>query len=159
MKKPTISFLLVALLAAPGLLSSCSDNKDNPAPQVPETSTVLPSGNVSTLKTGTIAPQNSTPTTGTLTIVRDANNREFVQLADDFKSDFHTGTVTIYLAKATTNIDTQRKADPTSVKVVGLVNKDGKQVFLINDGGSATYSTVVFYCETAAINFGAAPLQ
>ncbi|GAA3945430.1 DM13 domain-containing protein [Hymenobacter algoricola] len=158
MKNRTSLLLLATLLAAPALLASCSDNENEPAPQSPTTSTVTPNGNVSTLKTGTITPQNGTPTTGMLTIVRDANNREFVQLADDFKSDFHTGTVTIYLAKATTNIGVQRRADAGSVKVVGLVNKNGKQVFLI-DRGLEAFSTVVFYCETAAINFGAAPLQ
>ena len=158
MKNRTFPLLFTVLLAAPALLISCSDSDNAPAPQAPTTSTVTPNGTVSTLKTGTIAPQSGTPTTGMLTIVRDADNREFVQLADDFKSDFHTGTVTIYLAKAATNIGVQRRADATSVKVVGLVNKDGKQAFLI-DRGLESFSTVVFYCETAAINFGAAPLR
>jgi Electron transfer DM13 len=158
MKNCIFPLLLATLLAAPTLLSSCTKNEDDAAPNPPTTSTVTPNGAVSTLKAGTIAPQNGTPTTGMLTIVRDADNREFVQLADDFKSDFHTGTVTIYLAKAATNIGAQRRADASSVKVVGLVNKNGKQVFLI-DRGLESFTTVVFYCETAAINFGAAPLQ
>ncbi|OWP62216.1 hypothetical protein CDA63_15485 [Hymenobacter amundsenii] len=160
MKKLLFPLLLVALLGTPSLLSSCSSSNDNdPAPQTPTTGTVTPNGNLTTLKTGTIAPQSGTPTTGMLTIVRDADNREFVQLADNFVSDFHTGTVTIYLAKDATNIGAQRRADATNVKVVALVNKNGRQVFLIDRGGLESFSTVVFYCETASINFGAAPLK
>ncbi|MBT9392508.1 DM13 domain-containing protein [Hymenobacter sp. NST-14] len=150
MKKPFA--LLLAL--APALFSACSDN--DPEPQI--ISSPDPVGTLTSLRTGSITPQNGTPTRGTLALVRDAQNQEFVQLNADFTSDFHTGTVTVYLAKADTRIGTQRAAAGSNVQVVGLVNKNGQQ-FLRLGGSSTGFSHVVFYCETAAINFGAAPLQ
>ena len=153
MRKPFALLLLLSL--APLGFSACS-NDDDPDPQT--VSTPDPVGNLASLKTGTIAPQNGTPTTGTLALVRDNQNQEYVQLNMDFMSDFHTGTVTVYLAKAATNIGAQRTAAASNVKAVGFVNKNGKQ-FLRLDGSSANFSHVVIYCETAEINFGAAPLQ
>jgi len=150
------SFFLLLLSLAPVTFSACSNDDDDAAPQV--VSTRDPVGNLSSLKTGTITPQNGTPTRGTLAVVRDNQNQEFVQFNMDFTSDFHTGTVTVYLAKADTRIGAQRQATAANVKAVGFVNKNGKQ-FLRLDGSSAGFSHVVFYCETAEINFGAAPLQ
>ncbi|HLK98797.1 MAG TPA: hypothetical protein VK364_13580, partial [Hymenobacter sp.] len=138
-------FFLLLLSLAPVAFSACSKD-DNAPPQI--VSSPDPVGTVSSLKTGTISPQNGTPTRGTLAIVRDAQNQEFVQLNMDFTSDFHTGTVTVYLAKADTRVGTQRQAAATNVKAVGFVNKNGKQ-FLRLDGSSAGFSHVVVYCETA----------
>lgn len=151
MKKP-LAILLLCL--APVLFSACSN--DDPEPQT--ISTPDPVGTLMSLKTGTIAPQNGTPTRGTLALVRDGQNQEFVQLNMDFTSDFHTGTVTVYLAKADTRIGVQRAAAASNVKAVGFVNRNGQQ-YLRLDGSSAGFSHLVFYCETAEINFGAAPLQ
>ena len=147
-------FLLLSLAAAPMLLPACSS--DDPAPQTvfsPE-----PAGALTSLKTGTVTPQNGTPTNGSLAIVRDEQNREYVQLNPDFTSDFHTGTVTVYLAKTAARIGEQRAAAATNVRAVGFVNKNGKQFLELKDG-SAGFNYVVFYCETAEINFGNSQLK
>lgn len=156
MKSPFQRLLLLALLATSPAFVACNGN-DDPEPQT--VFTADPVGNVTTLKSATITPQNGTPTTGSLTLVSDGNNNQFVQLADNFTSDFHTGTVTIYLAKAATNIGAQRRAAASNVKAVSFVNMNGKQAFRISDNMSAGFTHVVFYCETAEINFGAAQLQ
>ena len=150
------SLALLLLSLVPIGFTACSNDNNEPAPQT--VSTPDPVGNLVSLKTGTIAPQNGTPTRGTLALVRDNQNQEFVQLNMDFTSDFHTGTVTVYLAKADTPLGTQRTAAASNVKAVSFVNKNGKQ-YLRLDGSSAGFSHLVFYCETAEINFGAAPLQ
>lgn len=155
MKKLFRPVLALSLLAALPAVVACS-NDDDPAPQV--MSTPDPVGTITSLKMGTITPQNGTPTRGTLAVIRDGQNQEFVQLNADFTSDFHTGTVTVYLAKDLTNIGAQRRAAATNVKSVGLVNRNGSQ-FLRIDGASAGFTHIVFYCESAAINFGASPLQ
>lgn len=156
MKKLLHPLLALSLLAAlPAAFVACN-NDDDPEPD--RVFTADPVGMVTSLKTGTISPQNGTPTRGTLAVIRDAQNNEFVQLNEDFTSDFHTGTVTVYLAKDLTNIGMQRRAAAGNVKAVGFVNRNGKQ-FMRVDGASAGFTHIVFYCETAEINFGASPLR
>ena len=154
----TRRLLFVALLA--GGLTACSKD-DNPTVQA---STDGPSGTTTTLRTGTLTAENGTPTAGTVSIVRDANNAEWVSLADNFKSDFGTGTVAIYLAKTGGNIKSQRtKTDGSpngagNVLATGFVSKNGKQ-FLKLPAASSPFSYVVVYCETVEINFGNAQLK
>ena len=154
-------------------MSACTKEKmADPAPATTVTTyTNGPVGAISTLKTGTIINQSNPAetTTGTLSIVKDANNY-FVALNADFKSSFATGTVAEYLAKSNDNIDTQRgaagSASNSKVLALGYVQKNGQQYIKIPDvTGQGTafslsnYSYVVFYCENAKVNFGNAPLQ
>ena len=103
---------------------------------------------------------NGTPTVGTLTILKDANNQEWLHLNADFTSSFATGTVTVYLAKSAARIGDQRVLPPPpvpNIRAIGFVNQNGAQDLKIS-GSQQGFSHVVFYCETAEINFGNAPL-
>ena len=125
----------------------------------------LPIGTVTVLKTGTIMQQNAPgtpPTSGTLSVVQDSKGSQFLKLDANFTSGFATGTVAVYFAKTNGEIKTQRAGGTTAtnVRALGFVGKAGEQYILLSSAGLFTgYSYVVFYCETAEVNFGAAPLN
>ena len=49
---------------------------------------------------------------------------------------------------------------PTNVRAVGFVGNAGEKYFQLSGAGLFTgFSYVVFYCETAEVNFGSAPLN
>ena len=154
MKKLTnISFFILATLLFS--FSACKTTTDTVTQF-----TSGPVGATTNLKTGTIARQNSpgTPDTkGTLAIVQDSQNNQFIKLNSDFASGFSTGTVAVYLAKDMTEIKTQRTASASNILAAGFVNKNGEQYLKISNVSG--FDFVVFYCETAEVNFGAAPLK
>ncbi|GEM_PF-3519071 len=125
----------------------------------------LPIGAVSTLKTGTIGQQNAPgtpPTSGNLSVIQDSKGNQFLKLDANFTSGFSTGTVAVYLAKTNGEIKNQRNGGttPTNVLAVGFVGKAGEKYFQLSSAGLFTgFSFVVFYCETAEVNFGSAPLN
>jgi Electron transfer DM13 len=125
----------------------------------------LPIGTVTSLKTGTITQQNAPgtpPTSGTLSLLQDSQGSQFLKLNSDFTSGFSTGTVAVYFAKTSAEIKNQRNGGTTAgnVKAIGFVNKAGEQYLQLPMAGSATgFSFVVFYCETAEVNFGSASLN
>ena len=125
----------------------------------------LPIGTVTSLKRGTITQQNAPgtpPTSGTLSVLQDSQGNQFLKLNSDFTSGFATGTVAVYFAKTNGEIKFQRNGGttPGNVKAVGFVNKAGEQYLQLPAVGAATgFSFVVFYCETAEVNFGNAPLN
>ena len=124
-----------------------------------------PIGAVTTLKTGTISQQNAPgtpPTSGTLAVIMDSKGTEFLRLDNSFTSGFATGTVAVYFAKTNEEIKVQRNGGTTSanVRAVGFVNKAGEQFIQLSTAGAYNgYAYVVFYCETAEVNFGASPIN
>ena len=103
-------------------------------PSSPTTGTpeVRPSGAVQSLRAGTFIKQDGPPTSGPVAIVKDQDGTEFVELGDEFVSDFATGTVVLYFAKSAANIDEQRQADAANVSgIVGLVTRNGRQYMTI----------------------------
>jgi hypothetical protein len=118
---------------------------------------VVPAGPV-TLRTGTMMPQGGVPSSGTVSIERDATGGEAIRFAANFRTDFHTGSLGVYLAKSDGLVRVQRAADPTNVVRIATITRDGAQVLTIP--GSATgYSHVIIHCDPAMYNFGAALLQ
>ncbi|MCY7421329.1 MAG: hypothetical protein LH478_06245 [Chitinophagaceae bacterium] len=124
-----------------------------------------PIGAVTTLKTGTITQQNAPgtpPTSGTLSVVQDSKGNQFLKLDANFTSGFATGTVAVYFAKTNGEIKNQRNGGTTATNVlaVGFVGKAGEKYFQLSSAGLFTgFSFVVFYCETAEVNFGSSPLN
>ena len=152
-----ISFLFMALAST--FLSACSKT---------ETTTEfsnLPIGATTSLKAGTIVQQNSPgtpPTSGSLAVIQDSKGNQFLKLDASFTSGFATGTVAVYFAKTNGEINAQRNGGttPGNVLALGFVSKAGEKYFQLAGTGLFTgYSYVVFYCETAEVNFGAAPLN
>ena len=125
----------------------------------------LPIGAITTLKTGTITQQNGpgTPaTSGGLSVIQDSKGTQFLKLDASFTSGFSTGTVAVYFAKTNGEIKTQRNGGTTAsnVRALGFVGKAGEQYIQLASAGLFNgYSFVVFYCETAEVNFGSSPLN
>ena len=123
-----------------------------------------PIGSTTVLKTGTITQQNAPgtpPTSGTLSVIEDSKGNQFLRLGSNFTSGFSTGTVAIYFAKTNAEIKNQRNGGTTAtnVRAIGFVNKSGEQFIQLNGANLFTgFSFVVFYCETAEVNFGSSPL-
>ncbi|MBD2767612.1 hypothetical protein IC235_06875 [Hymenobacter sp. BT664] len=119
-----------------------------PAPTTPAPGTAM-------VRTGTMQPQGGVPSSGTVSIERDANGAELVRFAANFRTDFHTGSLGVYLAKSDALVRVQRAADPANVLRVGTIVVDGAQTLPIT-GGSAGYTHVIIHCDLAMYNFGAA---
>lgn len=151
-----ISFIFLLATAA----TACNDDSNDAQPQT----TDGPSGTTTMLRTGTLTAENGTPTAGTVSLVRDANNAEWISMADNFRSEFGTGTVAVYLAKTAANVKSQRtnaNGSPNgagNVLATGFVTMNGKQ-YLKLPASSSPFPYVIFYCETVEINFGNAQLK
>lgn len=155
MKKLFTPVLALTLLTATALVS-CS--KNDPEPQ--DNTVVAPDTSVTTLKTASVTAQGGTQSSGSLAIVRDETGKELVQLNEDFVTEFHTGSLGVYLAKSDGQVNAQQAAGAGNVLKVGTIVKNGKQFLEIPTKGAYTgFSHVVFYCEAARYNFAAAALK
>ena len=111
-----------------------------------------------TLRMGPMLPQGGVPSSGTVSIERDAAGVETIRFAANFRTDFHTGSLGVYLAQSDGLVRVQRAANPASVVRVGTIVRDGAQTLTIP--GSATgFSHVIIHCDPAMYNFGPALLQ
>ena len=111
-----------------------------------------------TLRTGPVMPQGGVPSSGTVSIERDATGGESVRFAANFRTDFHTGSLGVYLAQSDALVRVQRAANPASVVRVGTIVRDGAQTLAI-PGNATGFSHVIIHCDAAQYNFGAALLQ
>ncbi|MGY3091355.1 hypothetical protein ACVWYF_004421 [Hymenobacter sp. UYAg731] len=111
-----------------------------------------------TLRTGTMMAQGGVMSGGSLALERDAAGTEFVRFNADFRTDFHTGSLGVYLAKSDGLVRVQVAANPANVVRVGTITRDGAQTLAIP--GSATgFTHVIIHCDAAQYNFGAALMQ
>ena len=149
------TFAFFAPVLASLLLAACNKNTDAPAPA----NTAPPTGvTYTTLRQGTVVAQGGVSSGGGVAVVKGSDGNEYVQFKDDFHSDFHTGSLGIYLAKSNDLIKNQRAANPSNVLRVGTITQSGKQQLAIT-GLSGGYSHLILHCDAAQYNFGAAPLQ
>lgn len=156
MEKRFVSrFMLLAVAATSiALLAGCNKNTDAPAPTL-----AAPAGLTYTaLRQGTVMAQGGVSSGGVVAIAKGSNGIEYVQFKPDFHSDFHTGSLGIYLAKSNDLVKNQRAANPTNVLRVGTITQSGEQQLAIT-GASAGFSHVILHCDAAQYNFGAAALQ
>jgi hypothetical protein len=155
MKKHFPLQLLLPALAATALsLAACNKNTDAPAP-----APAAPAGvSYTTLRQGTVMAQGGVSSGGGVAVVKGSNGIEYVQFKADFHSDFHTGSLGIYLAKSSDLVRNQRAADPANVVRVGTITQSGAQQLAVT-GMSAGFSHVILHCDAAQYNFGAAALQ
>ncbi len=152
--RTTYPLLAPTLLAFSLAFSGCNKKAIDPTPV---TETAKPLADVE-LRRGAMQPQGGVPSTGTVTLVRDAANAEFVRFEADFRTDFHTGSLGVYLAKSDGLVRVQRAADPSNVVRVGTITKDGAQTLAIM-GSAAGFTHVIIHCDPAMYNFGAALVQ
>ena len=155
MKKRFLSQLLLPALATTTLiLAACNKNTDAPAP-IP----TAPAGvTYTTLRQGTVMAQGGVSSGGGIAVVKGSDGSEYVQFKADFHSDFHTGSLGIYLAKSDGLVKNQRAANPTNVLRVGTITQSGAQQLAVT-GMSAGFSHIILHCDAAQYNFGAAALQ
>ena len=154
MKKHFLLRLLPALAAATLALAACNKNTDAPTP-VP----AAPAGvTYTTLRQGTVMAQGGVSSGGGVAVARGSDGIEYVQFKADFHSDFHTGSLGIYLAKSNDLVKNQRAANPANVLRVGTITQSGLQQLAI-PGQSVGFSHVILHCDPAQYNFGAAALQ
>ncbi|GAA3963240.1 hypothetical protein [Hymenobacter antarcticus] len=152
-KRLTTRFLLPVLAALTLALGACNKSVDAPTPAAP----VAPAG-TTTLRMGTVVAQGGVMSGGTLDIVKAPDGTEHIRFNTGFHSDFHTGSLGIYLAKSDDLIRNQRAANPANVLRVGTITQSGAQSLLIT--GTATgFSHVILHCDAAQYNFGAAALK
>ncbi len=147
MKKLIYAFAIVAMG-----LSSCS--KDNTV----TVDTSLPNGTFTPTKTGTFTAQNATPTAGTAQLGTDSKSIQFLKFGSDFKTEFGTGTVTIYLSTTMTFTASPGTGNP-NLKLVGIVPKAGENYFKIDPAADPKFAYVIIWCGTANIPFGNAKLN
>lgn len=154
MNKLLTPLRLAALTAATLFASACNKTTTEPAPVV-----TAPAGiTYTTLRQGTVVAQGGVSSGGDVAVAKGSDGTEYVQFKTGFHSDFHTGSLGIYLAKSSDLIKNQRAADPASVVRVGTITQSGMQQLAIT-GASAGFSHVILHCDAAQYNFGAAALQ
>ena len=151
-RRPLLRSVLAATLL---LLAACNKNTDAPAPTTPAALVGL---TYTTLRQGTVVAQGGVMSGGMLAVAKGSDGREYLQFKADFHSDFHTGSLGIYLAKSNDLIRNQRAADAGNVLRVGTITQSGAQQLAIT-GMSAGFSHVILHCDAAQYNFGAAALQ
>ena len=148
--RPWLPSLAVIALA----LAACNKNTDAPIP-VP----TAPAGvSYTTLRQGTVVAQGGVSSGGGVAVAKGSDGIEYVQFKADFHSDFHTGSLGIYLAKSDDLVRNQRAANPANVLRVGTITQSGAQQLAVT-GMSAGFTHLILHCDAAQYNFGAAALQ
>ena len=145
------------MVATALVLAACNKNTDAPTP-IPAAPAAPAGVTYTTLRQGTVMAQGGVSSGGQLAVAKGSDGTEYVQFKGDFHSDFHTGSLGIYLAKSNDLVKNQRAANPANVLRVGTITQSGMQQLAI-PGISAGFSHVILHCDAAQYNFGAAPLQ
>ena len=142
-------FLFIALLFAVGF-SSCKEEAVTPT--TTPTATDQPVGAFTAQRSGSLVAQSGTPTKGNVQMGMDSKGTPFLKLGSDFKSDYHTGTVTLYASKGATYA-------ASTVQLISAVGKDGEQYFKMSAALSSDYTHLIVWCGSAKIPFGNAELK
>ena len=143
------NFLFIALISIIGL-ASCK--KDNTTPTATTTTSDQPVGAFTAQRTGSLVAQSGTPTQGTAQLGTDTKGTSFLKLGSNFKSDYHTGTVTLYASKGATYA-------ASTVQLISAVGKDGEQYFKLSAALSSDFTHLIVWCGSAKIPFGNAELK
>ena len=143
------SLLFIAILSIIGL-TNCKEEAVTPT-TTPTTSD-QPVGAFTAQRTGSLVAQGGTPTQGTAQLGTDTKGTSFLKLGSNFKSDYHTGTVTLYASKGSVYA-------PSTVQLISAVGKDGEQYFKLSAALSSDYTHLIVWCGSAKIPFGNAELK
>ena len=96
-------YVLAGLISSLALLTtSCKDDEATPA-QIQPVDPSVPSG-TTTIGSMAFTAQSGKPTTGTASLISDANGDYFVAFDSDFNTDLGTGTVSVFLTKNLTTL-------------------------------------------------------
>ena len=117
-----------------------------------------PDGTFTPAKSGTFVAQNGTPSAGMAQLGTDSKGTQFLKFGSDFKTEFGTGTVSVYLSTSMTFTASPGTGNP-DLKLVGPVSKAGENYFKLDPAAAAKFTYVILWCGTANIPFGNAKLQ
>ncbi|EAZ80842.1 hypothetical protein [Algoriphagus machipongonensis] len=132
-------------------LFSCSSSTADMNPSLPAPETEInPVGTLAVIKEGMLMPQSGTNTKGMIEIVSDEEENYFLRLGNDFLSDFHTGTVTVYLSTS----NQLNLSASESFQLVGVVNDAGEHFFNLSKLPESKFSDGIIWCGAAGIPFG-----
>ena len=125
--------------------------KDVAAPSI-TTTTNTTNFTFKAVKTGTIIPDNSSNSSGTIELGVDSVNNHFLKLKSDFKSTFSNATLTAVLSTTATY-------DENTGTSVGTVTANGERYYNIStfQFNNATY--FILYNTTSNTSFGTAQIK
>ena len=117
-----------------------------------------PNGAFTATKTGTFVEQNQTGSAGTAQLGTDSKGTQFLKFGSDFKTNFGTGTVSVYLSTSMTFTASPGTGNP-DLKLIGPVSKAGENYFKISPAADSKFTYVILWCGTANIPFGNANVK
>ncbi|WP_339878924.1 hypothetical protein [uncultured Algoriphagus sp.] len=144
----SLFFLLFSLT-----LFSCNESEE-PKVTLPDGNNKI-SGDLEIIKKGTFIAQSGSNTKGTIELGSDDDGEYYLRLSDDFNSNFHTGTVTVYLSTSSNLM----LSETTSYQLVAVVDEGGEHYFKLPNFPNAKFSHGILWCGAAAIPFGFAELK
>ena len=138
-------------IVASSLLFCSACIKDVAAPSI-TTTTNTTNFTFKAVKTGTIIPDNSSNSSGTIELGVDSVNNHFLKLKSDFKSTFSNATLTAVLSTTATY-------DENTGTSVGTVTANGERYYNIStfQFNNATY--FILYNTTSNTSFGTAQIK
>ncbi len=146
--KKIIHFLFVISLVA------CSEEEN---PILIDTS--LPNGALTIQRSGPFMDQNGAGSTGTASLGKDGQDKQFLVFDQAFNTALGTGTVTVFLSKSEVFVPDPANGNP-NLLLLGPVRSAGENFFKIPDGTNlSAYSHVILWCGSVGIPFGNARLQ
>jgi hypothetical protein len=149
MKKVLFATAVVAM----SVLAACSKKGDTVT-----IDSSKPDGAFTAAKTGTLTPQNGTPTMGTVELGTDSKGSPFLRFAPNFTTQLATGTVSIYFSTSMNFVANPGAGNP-DLKLVGPVAKNGETFFKLGAAIPTNFTHVILWCGTASIPFGNAKLN
>ncbi|NJO02627.1 MAG: hypothetical protein HC880_13930 [Bacteroidia bacterium] len=148
---------IFAFLLASLVFVACSDDDDNPAPEVIDTA--LPQGTFTVQRTGNFEPTPDAPQTdGDVQLGTDSQGRQFLRFGNNFMTNLATGGVAVYFSKSATLMLSPGTGN-TEVQLVGTVNTQQEQFFLVNPAVGNDFTHVILWCVGAGVPFGVTPLN
>jgi hypothetical protein len=144
MKKHLFFLLLTTII---GFIACKKEEATTPA-----ATTDQPVGAFTATRTGSLVAQNGTPTAGTVQLGTDTKSTVFLKLNSNYKSDYHSGAVTLYLSKGATY-------KTETVQLISGVSKDGEQYFKVTPSVGNEFTHLIVWCSAAKIPFGNAELK
>jgi hypothetical protein len=143
---------IFALLILPVFFTSCGDEDT----EIIDSS--LPQGAFTASRSGTLTPENGTPTAGTVEVGTDEDNTPFLHFGSNFKTELGTGTVTVYFSKSVTFQADPGNGNP-NLRLVGIISKNGEQYMKLNSTPGNDFTHLILWCGSANIPFGNAALN
>ena len=118
----------------------------------------IPNGDFTASKSGSFADDNGAGSAGSVTLGTDEDGVQFVKLGSDFKTNFATGTVVVYLSTSNAYVASPSTGNP-DLRLIGTATAGGEQYYRLEPAADAKFTHVILYCASAGVQFGNAALN